>query len=80
MGSVLLSRCKIGSDTIIGARALVTEEVEIPSGVLALGMPARVLRPLNDHERAEHPQIRPPLYRIRLQLSTYPPPLNPNPR
>ena len=52
MGSVLLSRCKIGSDTIIGARALVTEEVEIPSGVLALGMPARVLRPLNDHERA----------------------------
>ena len=25
MGSVLLSRCKIGSDTIIGARALVTE-------------------------------------------------------
>lgn len=52
MGSVLLSRCTVGSDTIIGARALVTEEVEIPSGVLAIGMPARVKRPLTEHERA----------------------------
>jgi carbonic anhydrase/acetyltransferase-like protein (isoleucine patch superfamily) len=52
MGSVLLSRCKIGPDTIIGARALVTEEVEIPSGVLALGMPARVKCPLAAEERA----------------------------
>jgi gamma-carbonic anhydrase len=52
MGSVLLSRCKIGSDTIIGARALVTEEMEIPSGSLAIGMPARVKRPLTAEERA----------------------------
>ncbi len=51
MGSVLLSRCRINSDTIIGARALVTEDVEIPSGVLAVGMPARPKRPLTDHER-----------------------------
>jgi carbonic anhydrase/acetyltransferase-like protein (isoleucine patch superfamily) len=50
MGSVLLSRCTIGSDTVIGARALVTEEVEIPSGVLAIGMPARIKRPLTDQE------------------------------
>ena len=52
MGSVLLSRSRIGSATIIGARALVTEEVEIPSGVLAIGMPARVKRSLTDPERA----------------------------
>jgi gamma-carbonic anhydrase len=52
MGSVLLSRCKIGSDTIIGGRALVTEEMEIPSGSLAIGMPARVKRPLTYEERA----------------------------
>ena len=51
MGSVLLSRCKIGSETIIGARALVTEEVEIPSGSLAIGMPARVKRELTAAER-----------------------------
>ena len=53
MGAVLLSRCRIGSDTIIGARALVTEDVEIPPGSLAVGMPARVRRHLTEQER-EH--------------------------
>ncbi len=52
MGAVLLSRCHIGSDTVIGAGALVTEEVEIPMGSLAIGMPARVKRPLTGDERA----------------------------
>jgi carbonic anhydrase/acetyltransferase-like protein (isoleucine patch superfamily) len=52
MGSVLLSRCKIGPDTIVGARALVTEDVEIEGGSLAIGMPARVKRPLTGEERA----------------------------
>jgi len=52
MGSVLLSRCKIDSDTIIGAHALVTEGIEIASGSLAIGMPARVKRPLTSEERA----------------------------
>lgn len=52
MGAVLLSRCKIGSDTIIGARALVTEEVEIEAGNLVIGMPARVKRPLTPEERS----------------------------
>ena len=51
MGAVLLSRCHIGEDTIVGARALVTEDVKIPAGSLAIGMPARVKRPLTDEER-----------------------------
>src|SRR5438067_6757118 len=51
MGAVLLNRCRVGEDTIIGARALVTEDVEIPSGSLALGIPARVTRPLTGDER-----------------------------
>ena len=51
MGAVLLNRCRIWEDTIIGARALVTEDVEIPSGSLALGIPARVTRPLTGEER-----------------------------
>ena len=53
VGAVLLSRCRIGVETIIGARALVTEEVEIPSGSLAVGMPARVRRHLTDQEREQ---------------------------
>src|SRR2546423_4059964 len=51
MGAVLLSRCHVGSDTIIGARALVTEGTEIPEGVLALGMPAQPRRPLSQAEQ-----------------------------
>jgi carbonic anhydrase/acetyltransferase-like protein (isoleucine patch superfamily) len=51
MGATLLSRCRIGEDSIIGARALVTEEVEIPPGSLALGMPARVRRALIEEEK-----------------------------
>jgi carbonic anhydrase/acetyltransferase-like protein (isoleucine patch superfamily) len=51
MGSVLLSRSSICSDTIIGARALVTEEMDIPQGSLALGMPARVVRELTAEEQ-----------------------------
>jgi carbonic anhydrase/acetyltransferase-like protein (isoleucine patch superfamily) len=52
MGAVLLSRCVIGDDTIVGARALVTEEVEVPAGSLVLGMPGKVARSLTDAERA----------------------------
>lgn len=50
MGSVLLSRCRVESDTIIGARALVTEDMEVEGGTLALGMPAQVKRMLTEGE------------------------------
>jgi carbonic anhydrase/acetyltransferase-like protein (isoleucine patch superfamily) len=52
MGATLLSRCRIGPDTIIGARALVTQETEIEGGTLVLGMPAKAVRPLTEEERA----------------------------
>jgi gamma-carbonic anhydrase len=51
MGAVLLSRCTIGPDTIIGARALVTQNSEVEAGSLVLGMPAKRVRPLTDEER-----------------------------
>src|SRR5437868_2460749 len=51
MGAVLLSRCRVGSDTIIGARALVTEGSVVPEGMLVLGMPAQPKRPLTPAEQ-----------------------------
>ena len=51
MGSILLDACRIGSDTMIGAGSIVSARTEIPSGVLALGRPAKVIRPLRDEER-----------------------------
>lgn len=52
MKAVVLSHSQVGSDTIIGASALVGERKTLPEGVLALGIPARVARPLTPEERA----------------------------
>lgn len=50
MGSIILDGAKIGENTIIGAGAMVTSEKEIPSGVLVLGSPGKVIRKLTDDE------------------------------
>lgn len=52
MGSIVLDQAEIGSDTMIGAGSLVTARTTIPSGVLALGRPAKVIRELTDEELA----------------------------
>jgi gamma-carbonic anhydrase len=50
MKAVVLSHAQVGADTIIGACALVSEHKEIPEGVLAVGIPAKVARPLKPEE------------------------------
>ena len=50
MGAIVLNGAYIGKNTIIGAGALVSEGKEIPSGVLCLGVPARVIRKLTEEE------------------------------
>ena len=50
MGSIIMNDAVIGDNCIIGAGALVTEKTEIPSGSLALGSPAKVVRQLTDEE------------------------------
>ena len=52
MGATILNNAKIGENTIVGANSLVTEGKEIPSGVLVVGAPAKVVRPLNENEIA----------------------------
>ncbi|MCC6874543.1 MAG: gamma carbonic anhydrase family protein [Sandaracinaceae bacterium] len=51
MGSIVLDGAEIASDTILGAGSLVAPRARIPSGVLALGRPAKPVRELNDDER-----------------------------
>lgn len=46
MGAVVLNGARIGKNCLIAAGALVPQGVEIPDGSLALGQPARVMRPL----------------------------------
>ena len=52
MGSIIMDNAVIESDVIIGAGSLVTEGTVIPAGSLALGRPAKVIRPLSDEEKA----------------------------
>jgi Carbonic anhydrases/acetyltransferases, isoleucine patch superfamily len=50
MGAIVLNGARIGSYSIIGAGAVVTQGTEIPEGSLALGVPARVVRRLNESD------------------------------
>ena len=52
MGAVILDGAVVGRQSIIGARALVTQGMKIPPGSLVLGSPAKVVRKLTPKERA----------------------------
>ncbi len=50
MGAIVLNGARIGCDCLIGAGALITEGREIPDGSLVVGMPGKVIRPLDSTE------------------------------
>jgi carbonic anhydrase/acetyltransferase-like protein (isoleucine patch superfamily) len=50
MGSVLLDGCEIGEGAVVGAGALVPPNMKVPAGMLALGVPAKVVRPVTEAE------------------------------
>jgi carbonic anhydrase/acetyltransferase-like protein (isoleucine patch superfamily) len=52
MGSVLLNHVHVGTGSVIGAGAVVTEGMRIPPGSLVLGVPAKVIRPVGPELRA----------------------------
>jgi carbonic anhydrase/acetyltransferase-like protein (isoleucine patch superfamily) len=45
-GAIVLDGAKVGSRTLVAAGAVVTANTELPGGVLAMGMPAEVRRPI----------------------------------
>ncbi len=52
MGATILNGAMIGSDCIVGAGALVTEGMKIPDGMLAVGVPAKVIKPVTEEQKA----------------------------
>jgi len=50
MGAVVLSGCRIGRHSLIGAGAVVPENARIPEGSLVLGVPGKPVRPLRSEE------------------------------
>ncbi|MEM1586202.1 MAG: gamma carbonic anhydrase family protein [Candidatus Bathyarchaeia archaeon] len=51
MGAIVMNYVKIGEWCIIGAGAVVTEGTVIPSGSIAMGIPAKVVREVNENDR-----------------------------
>lgn len=53
MGAIILNGAKIGKGCIIGAGALVKQNMEVPDGMLVLGMPAKIIRGITDEEHGQ---------------------------
>jgi maltose O-acetyltransferase len=52
-GVIVCPGVSIGQDTVVGAGAVVTKD--LPPGVVAAGVPARVLREIGDQDRVDVP-------------------------
>ncbi|MDD9970828.1 MAG: gamma carbonic anhydrase family protein [Myxococcales bacterium] len=52
MNAVILNRARVGKYCLIGANTLITEGKTIPDGSVVMGSPGKVVRALNDQERA----------------------------
>ena len=48
----MLDGAVVGEQCLIGARALITQRMEIPPGSLVMGAPGRVVRALTPEERS----------------------------
>ena len=62
--------CWIGAGAVIGAGALVTEGKIIPPGAVVMGVPGKIVRELNDEDRARTPRECAEYLRIAKQLLT----------
>jgi carbonic anhydrase/acetyltransferase-like protein (isoleucine patch superfamily) len=51
MGAIVLNRVRVGTGSVIGAGAVLPEGMEVPPGSLVLGVPARVIRPVDERLR-----------------------------
>ena len=52
MGAVILDGAEIGEQSLIGAKAVVKQDMKVPPGSLVFGTPAKIIRALTAEERA----------------------------
>lgn len=61
MGAILLGRSRIGNNCMIAAGAVVPPGLVVPDGMLVMGVPGKILRPVNDAEN-EYLRVIPSRY------------------
>lgn len=57
MGSIILDGAEVGEGAFIGAGSLVPPGKKIPAGMMAFGRPAKVVREVNEEDRADMKRI-----------------------
>lgn len=48
MGSVLLNRVRVGTGSVVAAGAVIPEGMVVPPGSLVMGVPGRIVRPVDE--------------------------------
>ena len=51
MGATLLSGTKLGDDVFIAAGAVVPPNLQVPDGMMVMGVPGKIVRPITEKER-----------------------------
>lgn len=67
MGATMLSGSRLGRGAVLGAGALLTEGQQVPAGMLALGIPARVVRATAPQDNAGRYQRQAQRYMQQLE-------------
>lgn len=50
MGAVVLSRTRIGRGCLVAAGAVVPPDLQVPDGMVVMGVPGKIVRPVKDEE------------------------------
>jgi len=51
MGATVLSGTKLGNDCFVAAGAVVPPGLEVPDGMMVMGVPGKIVRPVKEKER-----------------------------
>jgi carbonic anhydrase/acetyltransferase-like protein (isoleucine patch superfamily) len=52
MGATILGKTKVGKRCLVAAGAVLSPGMEVPDGMVAMGVPAKIIRPVRDAEFA----------------------------
>lgn len=68
MGAVMLNGSRLGRGAVLGAGALLPEGRAVPGGMLAVGVPAKVVKPVGGMDNARHYVANAERYRAELRI------------